>query len=203
MGENYFAKLIYFIVLIVLAVFMIPAFSYYKLGWLAVYLLLGIVCFSGAFALSLFFILNIIIAFVFYMKSGNIIYLELLLVMIIALIASLANVKGRKQHAHPLPEVPKSEQISKELSGSGSETPKVEVYGETKNEPEKKAKTNKKAAGSRTSRAKKKTSKTKKRPAKKKRATKKRKTVKKKTVKKRSPKKRKTAKGKTRKKKKR
>lgn len=196
MGENYFAKLIYFIVLIVLAVFMIPAFSYYKLGWLAVYLLLGIVCFSGAFALSLFFILNIIIAFVFYMKSGSIIYLELLLVMIIALIASFSNVKGRKQHAHPTPEVPKSEQISKELSGSGSETPKVEVYGETKKEPEKKAKTNKKAAGSRTGRVKKKASKTKKkkkRPAKKKGPTKKRKTAKKRAGKK-SAGKRKTAK---------
>ncbi|MBW3013891.1 hypothetical protein KY335_01460 [Candidatus Woesearchaeota archaeon] len=143
MGGNYFAKLVYFITLIVLAALLIPAFSYYKLAWLAIFLVLGIVCFSGAFALSLFFVLNIIIGLVFYYKSGNIIYLELLLVMILGFVASISNIRKKTCTCCGEPcGVSKSEQIKKEL-GPASETPKVDVYGKAE---KKTAKTTKKKA---------------------------------------------------------
>jgi hypothetical protein len=150
MGGNYFAKLVYFITLIVLAVLLIPAFSYYKLAWLIIFLVLGIVCFSGAFALSLFFVLNIIIGLIFYYKSGNIIYLEMLLVMILGFVASISNIKKKSCACCSEPcKTSKSDQIKKEL-GPVSETPKVEVYGKAekaeKTAEKKAAKTTKKKA---------------------------------------------------------
>ncbi len=173
MGGNYFAKLIYFIALIVLALLLIPSFSYYKLAWLIIYLLLGIICFSSAFTLTLFFVINIIIGLIFYVKSGNFIYLEMLLVLILGFVASTANIK-KKHHrgTSRLPKVPKAELIKKELSSSTTEAPKVEVYGKfarksKKTAKKKTTKKTKRKAGKKTKKSRKK--KTKKKKSKKRR----------------------------------
>ncbi|MBD3259611.1 hypothetical protein GF371_03165 [Candidatus Woesearchaeota archaeon] len=196
-GRNTFGKIFYFLGVLALIYLSIKNPSTFHTGWLILYLLIGIILIRNSLALTVFFAINILLSLVLYVQHGYLKYIGLVLIALIAFIASIGAVKprriaGKKQRQKRAVKLErKAEQIKKELDGVGNNIPAVEVYGKedkktekTKPAGRKKAKKTRKKAAARkkTSKRKTKTKKSAKRKAGKKtkrKSTKKRSTSKK------------------------